>query len=245
MEPTSHAGTVHGSACPGCGYTYLTGPSGAPPHNSEACAAAQRAATQRAATDATIADLRRQLRRVEQERDSLATNLARLRATIAAEPARVQERRSRHQFANTWRCRYRAGVEQIKAAGVSDDLREGDAGYRPDRPMRTGYLDVMIARLVAERDALASMVGALHAASLDRRDEWIREIREAAEDQEAARWQERIAATIQRVTGVEAIDASGNESGDPLDWTDDQVAAALVRLLDDLDDLRRRLAACP
>ena len=49
---------------------------------------------------------------------------------------------------------------------------------------------------------------------------------EKREDEEAARWQTRIAETI-RAAGLEPIDASGNDSGDPLDWTDDQVRAAL------------------
>ncbi len=53
--------------------------------------------------------------------------------------------------------------------------------------------------------------------------------RVAAEDAEASRWQERIAATI-TAAGLTPIDASGNESGDPVDFTDDQVKEALARL---------------
>ena len=66
--------------------------------------------------------------------------------------------------------------------------------------------------------------------------------RVAAEDVEASRWQERIAATI-TAAGLTPIDASGNESGDPLDWTDDQVRAALAEMQDRVDSIRE--AATP
>lgn len=56
------------------------------------------------------------------------------------------------------------------------------------------------------------------------------------EDKEAARWQERIAETI-RQAGLDPADASGTESGDPLDWTDYQVCAALVAMQDRIDAL--------
>lgn len=59
------------------------------------------------------------------------------------------------------------------------------------------------------------------------------------EDAEATRWQERIAETI-RAAGLEPIDASGNESGDPLDWTNDQVHAALQALKELATDTRPR-----
>jgi hypothetical protein len=59
----------------------------------------------------------------------------------------------------------------------------------------------------------------------------------AAEDKEAARWQDRIAETIRRA-GLEPCDASGNESGDPLDWTDTQVGAALTQLVEVLNAAR-------
>ena len=52
----------------------------------------------------------------------------------------------------------------------------------------------------------------------------------AEADKEAARWQERISALIVDA-GLTLIDPSGNESGDPLDWTADQVAAALGEAL--------------
>lgn len=45
-------------------------------------------------------------------------------------------------------------------------------------------------------------------------------------DEEAARWQDRIADTIISF-GLEPADCSGNESGDALDWTDGQVRAAI------------------
>ena len=44
-------------------------------------------------------------------------------------------------------------------------------------------------------------------------------------NQEQARWQLRIAEEITRA-GLTPFDASGNESGDPLDFTADQVRAA-------------------
>ena len=46
------------------------------------------------------------------------------------------------------------------------------------------------------------------------------------EEDEQVRWQERIVEAI-KAAGLEPFDASGNESGDPLDFTDDQVRAAL------------------
>lgn len=55
---------------------------------------------------------------------------------------------------------------------------------------------------------------------------------ERAIDEEAGRWQRRIADVI-RAVGLEPIDASGNESNDPLDWTAVQVAAALREALDE------------
>jgi hypothetical protein len=60
-------------------------------------------------------------------------------------------------------------------------------------------------------------------------------------DREAARWQVRIQETIESRGldyGVRPIDASGNESGDPLDWTDDQVGAALNDFAELLDEER-------
>ena len=50
---------------------------------------------------------------------------------------------------------------------------------------------------------------------------------EAEQDAEAARWQDRIATVIVNA-GLTLIDPSGNESGDPVDWTADQVGAALM-----------------
>lgn len=61
------------------------------------------------------------------------------------------------------------------------------------------------------------------------------------EDEEAARWQERIEQTIRRV-GITPCDASGCDSGDPLDWTDTQVAHALNEQRDHIDELRMMLA---
>ena len=48
----------------------------------------------------------------------------------------------------------------------------------------------------------------------------------AAAEDEQVRWQERIVEAI-KSAGLEPFDASGNESGDPLDFTDDQVRAAI------------------
>lgn len=48
----------------------------------------------------------------------------------------------------------------------------------------------------------------------------------ARTEEEAKRWQDRIVATIGS-HGLIPTDCSGNESGDPLDWTDGQVSAAL------------------
>ena len=58
-------------------------------------------------------------------------------------------------------------------------------------------------------------------------------------DKEATRWQERIADTIKR-NGLEPFDASGNESGDPLDYTNDQVHHALMELTERLEEARGR-----
>lgn len=54
------------------------------------------------------------------------------------------------------------------------------------------------------------------------------------DDEEAARWQQRIEETIRR-HGLVPADCSGNDSGDPLDWTDNQVSAALYALEERLD----------
>lgn len=64
----------------------------------------------------------------------------------------------------------------------------------------------------------------------------IKELMAEAEKEEV-RWQERIAAVITSA-GLTPIDASGNESGDPLDWTADQVAAALGELNAAADESR-------
>jgi hypothetical protein len=57
------------------------------------------------------------------------------------------------------------------------------------------------------------------------REAEIAELRKEA-DNEVDRWQTRIENTI-TLAGLEPFDASGNDSGDPLDWTDDQVSRAL------------------
>jgi hypothetical protein len=59
-------------------------------------------------------------------------------------------------------------------------------------------------------------------------------------DEENSRWQDRIATTI-RAAGIEPLDASGNESGDPLDWTNDQIHAALQALKSLTIDRRPRV----
>lgn len=48
----------------------------------------------------------------------------------------------------------------------------------------------------------------------------------AAAEDEQVRWQHRIEEAIRSV-GLEPRDASGNESGDPLDYSDDQIRMAL------------------
>lgn len=52
------------------------------------------------------------------------------------------------------------------------------------------------------------------------------DVHSKAMDDEAVRWQGRIEESIRSV-GLEPQDASGNESGDPLDYSDDQVRMAL------------------
>jgi hypothetical protein len=56
-------------------------------------------------------------------------------------------------------------------------------------------------------------------------------------DAEAARWQTRIAETISGA-GLKPFDASGCDSGDPLDWTDEQVRHALASQQEEIDALR-------
>jgi len=51
----------------------------------------------------------------------------------------------------------------------------------------------------------------------------------AEAEKEEVRWQERIAASI-LAAGLTPFNAIGNDSGDPLDFTDDQVREALARL---------------
>jgi hypothetical protein len=63
------------------------------------------------------------------------------------------------------------------------------------------------------------------------------------EDEEAARWQERIEQTIRRA-GLEPCDASGCDSGDPLDWTDTQVGHALNEQKDLLERCHEALIWC-
>ena len=78
----------------------------------------------------------------------------------------------------------------------------------------------------ADPEVIASDVGAYleQKAELEAAYARIKELMAEAEKEEV-RWQERIAAVITSA-GLTPIDASGNESGDPLDWTADQVAAA-------------------
>jgi hypothetical protein len=61
------------------------------------------------------------------------------------------------------------------------------------------------------------------------------------EDEEGARWQERIEQTIRRA-GLMPCDASGCDSGDPLDWSDTQIGHALNEQNDRIDELRMMLA---
>jgi hypothetical protein len=84
-------------------------------------------------------------------------------------------------------------------------------------------------------DANARLIAALLTAAPGMIEELERLRTEAEEraDSEAARWQRRIEDTIARA-GLEPFDASGNESGDPLDWTDDQVGHALETLREEL-----------
>jgi len=57
-------------------------------------------------------------------------------------------------------------------------------------------------------------------------------------DAEAERWQDRLEEII-RLAGLTPFDASGNESGDPLDYTSDQVRMAFASLLEAVDLLRQ------
>jgi hypothetical protein len=63
--------------------------------------------------------------------------------------------------------------------------------------------------------------------------------REKDADEEAARWQKRIAETIES-HGIEPVDASGCDSGDPLDWTDTQVHAALFAITEKQEEVSER-----
>lgn len=63
----------------------------------------------------------------------------------------------------------------------------------------------------------------------------------AAVEKEVVRWQERIEDTLRRL-GIEPFDASGNESGDPLDFTDDQIRHAIVELQEQVDELKEQMA---
>lgn len=65
-------------------------------------------------------------------------------------------------------------------------------------------------------------------------------IADAAEDAEQARWQRRIERVI--ASYAQPFDASGNESGDPLDFTADQVEHALSLLEEQRDEARARIA---
>jgi hypothetical protein len=82
--------------------------------------------------------------------------------------------------------------------------------------------------------------GTLVQALRDERNELRAKLTKATEgfdDEEAARWQDRIAATITSY-GLEPRDCSGSESGDPLDWSDGQIGWALGELEEQRDAAR-------
>lgn len=60
------------------------------------------------------------------------------------------------------------------------------------------------------------------------------------DDDEQARWQDKIEARLIELTGIapEALDVSGDDSGDPLDWTLAQIARAINYLKDEREELK-------
>lgn len=65
---------------------------------------------------------------------------------------------------------------------------------------------------------------------------------EKAEDAEHIRWQERLHKTVSDFVD-DGFDPSGNESGDPLDFTDDLIGHALAVLEEHAIDAKADLAA--
>jgi hypothetical protein len=79
----------------------------------------------------------------------------------------------------------------------------------------------------SERDSVRSQ--------LKKTEELVKELEEDA-DKEAARWQKRIAKTIEAY-GIDPTDAGGCYSGDPLDWSDTQIRSALCRITEEKGEL--------
>lgn len=84
------------------------------------------------------------LHRRAQRLEGIEARMARLRLTHARDLGRILNRA--HLTEHLWHGRYCDAVEQVRAAGVDDKLY-GHDNYR------TGYLDELIRRLIAERDA--------------------------------------------------------------------------------------------
>jgi hypothetical protein len=89
----------------------------------------------------------------------------------------------------------------------------------------------------SEGHAGPCFLGSVTLADFDRSAEEAQ--REKDADLEAARWQKRIAETIES-HGLEPADASGCDSGDPLDWTDTQVHAALFAITEKQEAVSER-----
>jgi hypothetical protein len=104
---------------------------------------------------------------------------------------------------------------RVVDAEFSDDLEAAlkAAGHQPDVAgrVRAILLVPVLEKQLHDADAKALT--------------WQQKLQE----EEAARWQERIAASI-LAAGLTPFNAIGNDSGDPLDFTDDQVREALARL---------------
>lgn len=115
-------------------------------------------------------------------------------------------------------------AEQLEEIRKRADVVERGPGENPCLAEKLAGEDVpaLLAALEAAQDALAL--------SEDGRD--------AVSDLEAERWQARLHA----LEGVREQDASGNESGDPLDYTADCVKKALDALNEELADARNELA---
>ncbi len=113
--------------------------------------------------------------------------------------------------------------EQLAHAKIVQKETEEALGWWKDRALKAE----------AERDALLSRPAPPADAATEDNESGVEGICRACDPlvcEEQSRWQKRIEEVISRA-GLEPCDASGNESGDPLDYSADQIESALAHAL--------------